>query len=347
MQARTVLSFILVTLLLVGCEQRGGLGFLQTPEQAQNTQTVFVATNRARTVDGGFGKTRSYRVSYANYDVSIPPTHTVGNLEWPTGGVDPQQDIGVARYTHLENAQLFKARINSAFSNPAALSAGKRVAHVFVHGYNNNFAESLYRVAQLKHDYEEASPAVLYSWPSAAQARLYTYDRDSVLFARDGLVELLTVLAASDIDQFSLTAHSMGSQLLMEALRQIYLHGDKKIQAKIQSVTLISPDIDVDLFNIQVAQLSPLPKPFLVLGSSNDRILRFSSWLSGEPKRVGNSFGSQKIQNRDIEFFDLSKFSDGDVGNHFLLATSPTLLALIKKSAGQLETLADVFKADR
>ena len=323
------------------------MGYLEAPAQAQNVETVLVATNRNRTTDGGYGKKRTQLVNYASYDLSIPSSHQPGNLEWPSDAVDVNTDFAIAARNEFASSANFKAQINRALAvKNVRNSKGEREVQVFVHGFNTNFAESLYRMAQMKHDYEGKSPVILYSWPSAANPRLYIYDRDSVLSARDGLVEMLTVLANSQVEKITLTAHSLGTHLLMEALRQIYLHGNTKVRAKIGSVILLSPDIDVDLFNSQVSHLDPLPQPFLVFGSSQDRALRFMSWLSGEPKRVGSALDPADIENKNITFFDVSGFTDGDRNNHFLLATSPTLLALIKKDFSRLEKVLPSITID-
>ena len=58
---------------------------------------------------------------------------------------------------------------------------------LFVHGYNNNFSEAIYRHAQIAWDYEMRGPQIHFAWPSAADPLEYTYDRDSVLIARDAL----------------------------------------------------------------------------------------------------------------------------------------------------------------
>ena len=44
---------------------------------------------------------------------------------------------------------------------------GKREIFIFVHGYNNNFADSIFRNAQIVYDYKVPSVALHYAWPSA------------------------------------------------------------------------------------------------------------------------------------------------------------------------------------
>ena len=98
---------------------------------------------------------------------------------------------------------------------------GDRDAVIYVHGFNNTFSEGLYRIAQLSKDLDMPGVTAHYSWPSAGNPLGYVADRDSSLFARDGLERLMQEVVASGAERIVLVAHSMGSALTMEALRQI------------------------------------------------------------------------------------------------------------------------------
>ena len=88
-----------------------------------------------------------------------------------------------------------RAFVAAVDARAAGAPPGERRIMVFVHGFNTNFAEGVYRQAQMMHDFGTPAIGVHYSWPSAADARLYLYDRDSAFFARDGLERLLRLLA--------------------------------------------------------------------------------------------------------------------------------------------------------
>ena len=139
-------------------------------------------------------------------------------------------------------------------SQCAASTPGQE-AVVFVHGYNNGFAKAAYRHAQVAWDYELKGPQIHFSWSSAANPFEYTYDRDSVLIARDALATLLRRLLREDGLRVSLVGHSMGGLLIMETLRQIALSGDRALLDRLSATTLISPDIDMDLFRAQAHAL--------------------------------------------------------------------------------------------
>ena len=70
-------------------------------------------------------------------------------------------------------------------------------AIIYVHGFNNTFADGVYRIAQLSHDFGFDGVAVHYSWASAGSALGYEFDRDSVLAGRDGLERLIETVPAA------------------------------------------------------------------------------------------------------------------------------------------------------
>ena len=212
----------------------------------------------------------------------------------------------------------------------AARPPGERRVVVFVHGYNNNFSEGLYRQAQMVHDFGTPAVAVHYSWPSAADARLYLYDRDSAFFARDGLEELLRLLARTRAERIVLVGHSMGGQVVVEALRQMALVGAPEAFGKLYAVVLLSPDVDVDLFRSSVRPLARLDLPWFVFVSSRDRALRMSSFVRGQRDRLGSIADVAEVGDLDITVIDVSGVDSADPLGHETVATSPVMISLIR-----------------
>ena len=215
------------------------------------------------------------------------------------------------------------------------------------------FSESLYRAAQLRHDFDLAMPLTLFSWPSAGEAGLYIYDRDSVKTSRDQLASVIKLMASSQLDDIVLIAHSLGSELLMETLRQIALANHGALPSKIHSIILISPDLDIDVFNAQLSAIKVLPREFAIFASQKDRALQLSSFLAGDRNRVGNNIDETKIRREGITVIDVSEFTGGDGMNHMTAVTSPSLVALLKgmtasnqqvflNAPGQTQTFSDV-----
>jgi esterase/lipase superfamily enzyme len=320
------LAALFITLTLAACAGHKNMSFAETAFNGQ-TQSIFAVTNRAAAGDGEiFGGGRGGALSYDSYAVSIPPSHRPGKVEWAKGNPDPKINFVTAgRATFSGNGE-FKAAVNNAV---AGKPAAEREAFVFIHGYNTSYSESIYRLAQIKHDFKVKGLAIDYSWPSAAKTRYYVYDRDSIALSRDGLQSLLESLADTNVSQITLVGHSMGTYLTVETLRQLSMLKVRKVQNKLGPVVLMSPDIDVDVFKSQILRIDPLPKPFIIFTSSKDKALRLSALLTGQKERLGSLSSLSEIADDKITVVDVSKFSGGDKLDHFAVATSPTLITLI------------------
>ncbi|NER08473.1 MAG: alpha/beta fold hydrolase, partial [Okeania sp. SIO3C4] len=207
-------------------------------------------------------------------------------------------------------------------------SSGGKTLVLFVHGYNTDFAEGLYRLAQMAQDYDIDGAAMAYSWPSAGQTPLYLYDRDSAQYARAGLVETIRLATETNADEVVLIGHSMGTIILMEALRELSLSRETKVMNRINAVILAAPDIDVDVFRTQIADVNPRPEAFAIFVSSRDRALRVSQRIRGGHPRLGEGTDITELQEEGIVVIDLSTVDDGGFSQHNTFASSPTMIAL-------------------
>lgn len=331
---RPILSSLLCLSLLTGCAPETALRFAPEATEAGTPQRVYFSTTRG---DDGLGDPYSYERSadlrYGRFEVSIPPDRELGSLPLPPaeGPVDPKKHIYAVSATGFDAAGFRTALRRDLRGNPA----GKREAVVFVHGYNNNFASGLYRFAQLSHDLEVSGVQVQYSWPSRNSVLGYAYDRDSVLFARDGLEDLLAELSMAGADRIILVAHSMGAQLTMETLRQIAHKRRDGLLRSLAGVVLISPDIDLSVFRSQARAFDRLPQPFVVMASPRDKALSLSAAISRDSNRLGNLTDVTELEGLGVTLIDVGAFTIGD--GHFNAATSPALIQLLSK-AGDIET---------
>ena len=336
----TRLLILCLFALLPACAPRGVLSVLPLPAgalDAAQVQTVYVATNRrlapgaeGRVFEQDFGERRSAVTRYARFDISIPPLHQVGQIEWPgLSRPDP------ARHFVTTGTRLFDT--GAGFLRDVKAAQPERGGEVllFVHGYNNNNAEVAYRLAQIAHDFEARVPVIAYSWPSAGSPRGYVYDRDSVMFSRDGLEQLLRDLTLRGGHRVLIVAHSMGSQLVMETLRQMSISGGQPVLSRLSGVALISPDIDEDVFVGQAQRITPFPQPFMILASSRDRILNVSAWLTGTPTRLGSIDKKADLGDLPVEIVDLSGIPGGDRVGHATAFTAPAAIQLLRSLSGR------------
>ena len=315
---------LVVPILLIAlsaCTARGTM-VVVPPETAEGTiSTVYVGTTRGLEGSGVFGSTRSEDLRFARYDVAIPPQRQIGEIRYPK----PRRP-NVSTDFLTTGQRIYAADADFRADLKVALAANGNEAIIFVHGFNNTFTEGLYRIAQLRHDLEVPGVALHYSWPSAAEPLGYLYDRDSATFARQGLESLIRETISSGATRVTLVAHSMGSHLSMEALRDIAFK-DGRVMPQLRGVVLISPDIDVEVFRMQARDIGTLPQPFLIFGSDRDRVLRLSALITGQRGRLGSLDSVQQLSDLEVTYLDVGAFAKG--GGHFAPGTSPALIKLL------------------
>lgn len=327
---------LLMVLVLAGCAARGD--FVLAPEgmHTGTPETIFVGTTRAP--DGEtFGYGRSGEPSFLRYDIGIPSEREPGELKWPprTRKPDGKRDFLVLDQRLFGSAKEFGTALREAMR-----VRGQRDAVIYVHGFNNTMAEGVYRVAQMHHDLKVPGVAVHYAWPSRGSALGYVHDRDSVLFGRSGLVSLINQVEAAGTNEIIIIAHSMGAFLTMEGLRQMVLKDGPGALDRIKGVVLIAPDLDLDVFRAQARDIGKLPEPFVIFGSSQDRVLNISATLSGTGDRLGNIGGVAEIADLNVIYLDTTAYNTGT--GHLNLGENPALLSLF----GGLVGIADAFTAD-
>lgn len=335
--ARRVIASVAVLIGLAACEPRGEIRVHPAAAGVGTVESVFIGTTRGEMPETGeqYGRARSETTRFARVDVSIPPDRAPGEIRWtpPSRRPDPRTDFVATREIAYRSGDDFREALAAAISREPR---GRREAVVFVHGFNSNFAEGVYRLAQLGHDLDLKGALVHYSWPSRAHALGYAYDRDSALFARDGFESVLRQVKASGAERILIVAHSMGSALVMETLRQIAIGGDRALLERIEAVVLISPDIDIDVFRAQAHRVGPLANPIIIFSSRKDRALALSARLTGQTDRLGNVNDVAELGDLDVVLLDTTAFSTG--AGHFNVGNSPALLAVLGR-IGDVDTV--------
>jgi esterase/lipase superfamily enzyme len=330
--------------LIAACGQRGVVTIDPVAKQFGETEPVFVGTQRAfDPASGSFGNLRTPVLSYARLDISIPPDRQPGEIRWPREGAapNPLTDFLTERQIIFPDAAAFRKNLRQEMLTE---TVNKNQALIFVHGFNNTFAEGTYRIAQLSHDLDLPRVTVHYSWPSAASPLGYVHDRDSALYARDGLEKLFNEVVEAGAEQVIMVGHSMGCLLLMETLRQMDIRDSAKLQRHLRGVIMLSPDIDVDVFVSQASTFESLPDPFIIFSSQNDRALQLSAFITGEPSRLGNLTDIERVADLPVRVVDVGAFSTG--AGHFDVGDSPELIALLNQ-IGSVQAAFDNDNAGR
>ncbi|QIE47270.1 alpha/beta fold hydrolase [Pseudohalocynthiibacter aestuariivivens] len=320
----------LLCVLLAACAPRETAQFA-APSPEATPYPIYVATQRKLDRTGPyFGEKRPEGVRFFRNVISVPPTHTPGHIEWPEGPADTAVDFAVTETEVFSGMSEMRSHIRARRSGKETL--------VFVHGYNNTLSDAMYRLAQIQSDFKTGMPGVLFSWQSAGDARGYIYDRDSVLHARDDLEEVLNGLTAAPGEKVFLLAHSMGSQLTMEVLRQAALRGNRRLLDRISGVVLMSPDIDPDVFRHQAKTIGKLPDPFMIFVSRQDRALSLAGFITGRKPRLGVIDGPEQVADLGVTVVDFTALSDGEGLNHMVPVASPAAVSVLQGMLAQAQS---------
>lgn len=337
----------LLAIALSGCAGRPGPEALAPVAALPDAKTlpIYVATTREREgiSENVFTSNRANSLNFAKFVVSVPPSHKPGNVELPTSPPDLQTSFAVVNQAVMSEADFLKA--------VAPQSTTRRKKHkifLFVHGFNNNFQESLFRLAQLQADAQIEGVPVLFSWPSQGSVAAYAADQDAALYSRDYLVSLLTMLTRSpDVSDILMVGHSMGGMLTVDALRQLRTEGKNQVIARLGRVVLASPDISAPTFREQVQTIGPLKPPLLVLVSKDDGALRVSSMLGGGAPRAGaldvaNPIVQEAALKAKVQVVDISQLESHDNLKHDQFVSVAVLYSKLPKN-GPYRTAAGTF----
>ncbi|UUP19280.1 alpha/beta hydrolase [Nitratireductor thuwali] len=295
--------------------------------QIASTHELFIATSRARDEAPGvvFAGDRSPDPMFGRVEISVPAVHEPGRIERsPTRKVaDP------ARYFAARRIGLYTSEEGFSESLREDLAESDGRALVFVHGYNTGFDEAVYRMTQIVHDSGFTGTPVLFTWASAGRTIDYIYDSNSAAAARDALEDTLLTVARSGAKRIDIIAHSMGSWVVMETLRQLAISGNKDLNGKLGDVVLASPDIDADVFKLQMRRYGEPVGGFYVLTSRDDRALSLSQLIAGNQPRVGAVINAQNLSSAGVTVIDITGVAAGDGLHHTKFAENPLLIRLL------------------
>ncbi|WP_074072441.1 alpha/beta hydrolase [Rhizobium gallicum] len=332
---------------LAGCggHPKGVLTPVADTSPKSSRVDMLVTTTRSRSANPGemFTGERARVPAFADITVSIPPqkVRKAGEVAWPRRlPSNPATDFATFKAEEIDmNAA-------KAWLSASVRKSPDRSVFVFIHGYNTRFEDSVYRFAQIVHDSGVHSAPVLVTWPSRGKLLDYGYDRESTNYTRNALENLFQYLYRDpEIKEVSILAHSMGNWLAMEGLRQMAIRNGA-LPSKFKNVMLAAPDVDVDVFRQQIADMGKQHPQFTLFVSRDDRALAVSRRVWGDVARLGSidpeqAPYKQELAENKINVIDLTKVKSGDRLNHGKFAESPEIVRLIGSRISEGQTLTD------
>jgi esterase/lipase superfamily enzyme len=286
--------------------------------------TMLVATTR-KPIDGArakpwFGSERAARMTVAR-----------ARLKPPDDGRFSLASIGLDDWS-LESIET-TAQIGDLFGMPGAA----RDVLIYVHGFNQTFESAVLDAARLSDGVHFRGETLAFCWPSKAKLFDYGYDRESAMWSRDALEQVFAGLMASPTTgRIHVVAHSIGTMLTMEALRQIYARQGAAAAERIASVVFASPDIDMDVFTSSVERIGPLASKITVVTATNDRALAVSGWMAGGVTRVG---AAEKAELKRLGLHVIDATAEGwGIINHDLFLSNAQVRKVIRRAVDGLPT---------
>lgn len=282
MLSRRFLLLAPLSLALAACAQtEAAMSPFEEPTRADASALgkdprLLVVTTRKPEGDRSpyFGRERGAGLTFAEARLSPPGRGVVGQVASTVSG--DWAVLGVDGRTSSNAAQAF-----------AEAATGRDVL-LYVHGYNETFESAATNAGQLSHALQFQGRTALFTWPSGGSLWGYGYDRESALWSRDGLAQALRALSANPtVGRIHIVAHSMGSFLTLETLRELRDSAD--VSAHLGAIVQASPDIDIDAFEQIVTKLGSRAQRITVIIDPGDRALAVSSRLAGGVARAGSA----------------------------------------------------------
>ncbi len=327
-------------------------GFLSSaqaqPAQARTVQ-IYVASTRKSNRDAGSGETlKTPRFSLAS--VSIPPGHKPGVIERPSITPESRNRHFVALGERKIEADAFQQDLAAQLSGRVGTS---RDVLVFVHGFNVSYDEARFRLAQIVHDGSFTGVPVLFHLAVAQpDPRLWQRQGERDRLARSAGEMLQDIAATPGVGRVHILAHSMGTWLAMEALRQSAIAGRADLGGRIGEVMLAAPDIDIDVFRAQMARVGKAAR-VSVFAQADDRALSVSSTLAGSRTRLGalnldDKSHLAELDGLNVRVYDVrGAAGTSDFFRHGTFAEAPSVVRTIGAQLAEAPRVAEPDEAQQ
>lgn len=278
---------------------------------------VFYGTNRERSADttevNNFYASTVGKLDLGFLDVSIPSSHTYGDVERPSlwrleFSEDPDKHVVLQSIEPVDRDEF----VNSLAGH--VQRSRKKEAFVFVHGFNVAFDEAARRTAQMAHDLTFDGPPVMFSWPSDGKLSSYVADMDDADASETDFRDFIEMVATeSQAKQIHLVAHSMGSRLVTTALNRLAEESKYREIPKLNEVILAAPDVDANVFKNQIApRILSTADRVTIYASSTDRALQASKAVH-QGHRLGLG-GENMVTFPDNDAIDVVDATGKDLG---------------------------------
>lgn len=276
----------------------GTLGFITTkniknPNESTEkyiSYPVLFGTNRKAIQKNGklaYNNERDDKMHLGQCKISIPRSHKTGELERPGWFRRLFFDESPEKHFTILSAEELKEAQFETFLRERVSGSDEKDMLLFIHGFNVDFQEAMFRSAQLGYDLSFKGAVTAYSWPSVGSVAGYVADTDSARLSAGYLCKYLEILLQTEgLKKLHIIAHSMGNVVLTQALLQMKKNG-KFPNATINQIILAAPDIDRDIFLQEIMPEIKGDYGFTLYASDKDNALIASRTIRTGYVRLG------------------------------------------------------------
>ena len=274
-----------------------------------STDTTWYVTNRAR--QGGrlvreFADSLEYGFVVRRFrepGVPDPGMHFVERID--------AERVDSARLDREE----FVKRIRALDSAAARSGTG---AILYVHGYAVSHGRGIIQGSEIAHRGDHSGPIVVFSWPahaslvswpsrSALLTRAYRDDRAAAMASAQAFrAAVSTLQSALRPGSLTIVGHSLGAQLVAEALATPGSLRDSLTATPLSALVFFAPDIGTRRLGDTLATaLTPLADRRVVYASDRDWLLSVSRLMNRTP-RAGRASAARGLTPSGFEVVDIT-----------------------------------------
>ena len=242
------------------------------PISTSNDLNLLYVTDRAPITDPqtnalSYGSERSYRMSFGSVDIRIEPESN-GAMEMKLGEIKEIGRFPEVPYPAVVSSAGYRrapgvvaaheeavASLQGEIRRRLAKTERKEVV-VFIHGYNNSFADAAYAMGTICRLLGRDFVCVVLTWPAGGSRGAflgYNVDREFGEFAVADMRKAIRAIGQTEgVRGVDIIAHSRGTDVVASAFRELSAEAyvsrfSSAENLRVRNIVLFAPDIDIDV----------------------------------------------------------------------------------------------------
>lgn len=278
---------------------------------------VYIITNRKventnKECSNKYFKNQPSQLHWVLCSVNVPKNHSIGSLDTKDSEI-----LNKDLHFYSRNFTEFTEKEFYEF-----LSKEKEIL-IFVHGFNVEFEEAIYRASQIKYDLKFQGSVVVFTWPAGPEDGFLknllineTYKTNqknakiTVSIFKDFLEKMLNI---KKDHKFYLIVHSMGHQIVIPALVELESVLSKK---KFDEIIFNAPDYPISEWREKEKIIRNVSNRITIYCSPKDNALLASETVNGN-KRLGQCFKSDGMDVINVNRVDTPILGIGGLGHGY------------------------------